>query len=47
MKKYIAPKMEMVNLRLEERMAGSLCTGQCSENVVYDGMQFYAGQDVK
>jgi hypothetical protein len=46
MKKYVAPKMELVNLRVEERMAGSICTGGCPEDVVYGGVTYYtnAGQ---
>ena len=42
MKKYVAPKMEIVNLRVEERMAGSICTGGCPEDVVYGGVTYYA-----
>ena len=42
MKKYVAPKMELVNLRIEERMAGSICTGSCVKDVVYCCITYYA-----
>lgn len=45
MKKYIAPKIEMVNLRVEERLAHSICTGACEVDMEYDGVMYYAGQN--
>lgn len=42
MKKYVTPKMESVNLRVEERMAGSICNGWCPEDVTYQGVTYYA-----
>ncbi|PYG89482.1 hypothetical protein LY28_00701 [Ruminiclostridium sufflavum DSM 19573] len=42
MKKYVSPRIELVHLRTEERMAGSICTGACPENVVYNGITYYA-----
>ncbi|QNU66614.1 hypothetical protein EHE19_017470 [Ruminiclostridium herbifermentans] len=42
MKKYVVPKMELVNLRVEERMAGSICNGACVEDVVYNDVTYYA-----
>lgn len=43
MKKYVAPKIDVVNLRVEERMAGSqVCNGGCPEDVVYNGTTYYA-----
>lgn len=43
MKKYNTPKMEVVDLKVEERLAHSVCTGQCKEDVVYEGIPYYAG----
>ncbi len=48
MKKYISPKVEFVNLRVEERMAGSICNGACTKDVEYtlpsgQVLKFYAG----
>ncbi len=45
MKKYITPKIEYVDLRLEERMAGSICNGACHEDATYGDLKFYAGQN--
>lgn len=45
MKKYITPKIEYVDLRLEERVAGSVCNGACVEDVIYNGVKYIAGQD--
>ncbi len=47
MKKYIAPKIELIDLRVEERMAGSVCDGQCLEDVTYDGYTYHAGQKAR
>ena len=44
MKKYIAPKIELIDLRVEERVAGSVCNGQCTEDVTYNGITYHAGQ---
>ncbi len=46
MKKYVAPKIELVNLRVEERMAGSNCDGACTNDVTYNGQLFKAGINV-
>jgi len=43
MRKYITPKMELVNLRVEERLAHSVCTGQCDHDMEYNGKPYYAG----
>jgi len=43
MKKYITPKMEIVDLKVEERLAHSVCTGQCEEDMEYNGKRYYAG----
>ncbi|MHB8062195.1 MAG: hypothetical protein ACYDG2_06115 [Ruminiclostridium sp.] len=43
MKKYIKPKMEVVDLKVEERLAHSLCTGACEVDMVYEGIKYYAG----
>lgn len=48
MKKYVAPKMELVSLRVEERMAGSvICNGGCTKDVTYQGIKYTAGNTVK
>jgi len=45
MKEYIIPKIEFVDLRLEERVAGSICNGACVEDVEYGGIKYIAGQN--
>ena len=47
MKKYVAPKMELVSLRVEERMAGSICNGACTQDISYQGIKYTAGTTVK
>lgn len=32
MKVYVAPKLNCVELRIEERIADVLCTGSCTED---------------
>lgn len=46
MKKYVTPKLELVNLRVEERMAGSKCDGACTKDVTYHGQLYKAGINV-
>ncbi len=43
MKKYITPKMEIVDLKVEERLAHTDCTGACTKDVEYKGKKYYAG----
>ncbi|OPX44814.1 hypothetical protein CLHUN_13680 [Ruminiclostridium hungatei] len=43
MKKYIAPKIEFVDLRVEERLAHTVCTGACTVDIEYNGKKYYAG----
>ncbi len=43
MKKYITPKMEIVDLKVEERLAHTPCTGACRVDMEYEGVKYYAG----
>ncbi|MDF2988030.1 MAG: hypothetical protein K0R50_3540 [Eubacterium sp.] len=43
MRKYITPKLEFVDLKVEERLAHTDCTGACTVDIEYKGKKYYAG----
>ena len=43
MKKYVAPDLQIVELRAEECIAMfRICDGLCTEDVTYGGVTYYA-----